>query len=269
MEHLPPSRTPSDPTWRPIFSAAETADGRTLPLPLSGSAEERRAHARIPVSVAATVHGDGRTQNVSTHDVSISGACVSTDIPLTVGSEVDVDVDLPTQTTPVRVKGEVRWSRKGKAGIVFRSGALAAVAAFVGTMLLAPTAEAAKTSVPTFDPNADVELDMKAGGERPDEFQLTQAFEQQYTSFDECVAAAKKNPNQTLPGDVDVEVLLNPKGHEPLGINAKMPDGVNKKSLRECLRGAVAAADYPAYDGVPVVVTFSFELDPGTYWEEE
>jgi hypothetical protein len=268
MEHLTP-RTSTDTSWRPILSAAEDGDGRMLPLPLSESTGERRAHTRIPISVAATVQGAGRTQHVATHDVSLSGACVSMDIPLEVGSEVEVDVNLPIRAQPVKVKGQVRWSRKGKAGIIFRSGALAAVAAFVGSMLVAPTAHAAKTAVPTFDPNADVVLDMKAGGERPDEFSLTQAFEQQYTSFDQCVADAKKNPNQTLPGDVDVEILLNPKGHEPLGINAKLPDEVNKKSLRECLRGAVAAADYPSYDGPPVVVTFSFELDPGTYWEEE
>jgi len=238
-------------------------------LPLSGSVDERRVHERIPVRLATTIRGDGHEQRVATHDISLGGACVSTDMPLEAGSTVDLDLDLPESSEPVRVKGEVRWSRKGRAGIIFRSGALAAVAAFVGTMLAAPTAEAARTSVPTFDPNADIVLDMKAGGERPDEFQLTEVFERQYTSFDECVAAAKKNPAETLPGDVDVEVLLNPKGHEPLGINAMLPKTVDKSSLRECLRGAVAAADYPAYDGVPVVVTFSFQLDPGTYWEEE
>ncbi len=263
-----PSRTQADKSWRPILSAAELGGGH-LPLPLATSTEERRAHTRIPLHVPATIYGEAGAQSVATHDLSISGACISTDVPLSVGSEVEVDVSLPTERAPVRVKGEVRWSRKGKAGIVFRSGGLAAVAAFVGGMLLAPTAQAAKTAIPTFDPNADVVLDMKAGGERPDEFSLTQAFEQQYASFDQCVADAKKNPNQTLPGDVDVEILLNPKGHEPLGINAKLPAEVDKRSLRECLRGAVAAADYPAYDGVPVVVTFSFELDPGTYWEEE
>jgi hypothetical protein len=267
MEHLPPSHPLSDTSWRPIFSAAETHAGNGLELSLPLDVDERRAHQRVPVSVAAQVRDDRGAQQVATHDLSISGACISTDIPLEVGSVVEVDVDLPDQA-PARVEAEVRWSRKGRAGIVFRSGAVAAIAAFVGTMLAAPTAEAAKTAVPTFDPNADVVLDMKAGGERPDEFQITQAFEQQYSSFDECVAAAKKNPNQTLPGDVDVEVLLNPKGHEPLGINAKLPDQVDKRSLRECLRGAVAAADYPSYDGPPVVVTFSFELDPGTYWDE-
>lgn len=268
MDHLPP-RIPTDSTWRPILSAAEASAGRTLALPLSESVEERRVHARIPARFAATVYGDGRAQAAATHDLSLRGACISTDIPLAVGSEVDVEVALPVRHEPVRVRGEVCWSKKGKAGIVFRSGALAAVAAFVGGMLLAPTAQAAKTSIPTFDPNADVVLDMKAGGERPDEYDLTQAFEQQYDSFDECVAAAKKDPNETLPGDVDVEVLLNPKGHEPLGINAKLPGEVDKSSLRECLRGAVAAAAYPSYDGPPVVVNFSFQLDPGTYWEEE
>lgn len=269
MEHLPSSRPSTDLSWRPVLAGADASGGRDLPLPLSASEDERRAHARVPVQLAAKVHGPNGSQDLATHDLSEGGACISMDAPLEIGSVVEVDVDLPNQLEPARVKAEVRWARKGKAGLIFRSGAVAAIAAFVGTMLAAPTAMAAKTSVPTFDPNADVQLDMKAGGERPDEFNLTQAFEQQYGSFDECVAAAKKNPNQTLPGDVDVEVLLNPKGHEPLGINAKLPDGVNKRSLRECLRGAVAAADYPAYNGVPVVVTFSFELDPGTYWEEE
>ncbi len=269
MEHLPSSRPHTDLSWRPIFSGADRAAGLSLLLPLSVGADERRAHTRVPVQLAATVHGPGGAQRLATHDLSESGACIATEQPLEIGSVVDVDVDLPNQVEPARVKAEVRWARKGKAGLIFRSGAVGVIAAFVGTMLAAPTAMAATTAIPTFDPNADVELDMKAGGERPDEFNLTQAFEQQYSSFDECVAAAKKNPNQTLPGDVDVEVLLNPKGHEPLGINAKLPDEVNQKSLRECLRGAVAAADYPAYNGVPVVVTFSFQLDPGSVWEEE
>lgn len=269
MEQLPSTPSTSDTSWRPIFAGAEASGGTTLQPPLSIDEDERRAHQRVPVALAAKVHDNSGSQAVATHDLSASGACIAVDIPLEVGSVVDVDVDLPDQDSPARVQAEVRWARKGRAGVVFRSGAVGAIAAFVGTMLAAPTAEAAKTAVPTFDPNADVVLDMKAGGERPDEFQLTQAFEQQYSSFDECVAEAKKNPNQTLPGDVDVEVLLNPKGHEPLGINAKLPNKVDKRSLRECLRGAVAAADYPSYDGPPVVVTFSFELDPGTYWEEE
>ena len=263
MQHVPVSPSESQASWSPNLSAS---NGHGTP---SASGEERRVHERVAVALPTTVSGDGHTQSVSTHDVSLSGACISLDVPLAVGSIVEVDVTLPTMAEPARVRGEVRWARQGRAGIIFRSGATAAIAAFVGSMLMSPEAMAAKTSVPTFDANADVVMDMKAGGERPDEFQLTSVFEQQYSSFDECVADAKKNPNKTLPGDVDVEILLNPKGHQPLGINATLPDSVNKGSLRECLRGAVAAADYPSYDGPPVVVTFSFELDPGTYWEEE
>jgi len=263
MEHLPVSPSTSQPSWRPNLSASP---GQNSP---DASGAERRVHERVAIALPTTVSGNGHTQSVATHDVSLGGACISVDVPLEVGSMVDVDVSLPTMAGPARVKGEVRWSRQGRAGIIFRSGATAAIAAFVGSMLMSPEAMAAKTSVPTFDANADVVMDMKAGGERPDEFQLTSVFEQQYSSFDQCVADAKKNPNKTLPGDVDVEILLNPKGHEPLGINATLPDTVDKRSLRECLRGAVAAADYPSYDGPPVVVSFSFELDPGTYWEEE
>ncbi len=262
MEHLLVSPSTSQPTWRRHISAWQ---GQGTP---SAGGEERRVHERVSIALPTKISGSGHTQSVSTHDVSLGGACISVDIPLEVGAMVEVDLSLPTQVAPARVRGEVRWSRQGRAGIIFRSGATAAVAAFVGSMLMSPEAVAAKTSVPTFDPNADVVIDMKAGGERPDEFHLITAFEQQYSSFDQCVADSKNNPDKTLPGDVDVEVLLNPKGHEPLGINATLPSTVDKGSLRECLRGAVAAADYPSYDGPPVVVSFSFQLDPGTEWEE-
>jgi len=63
---------------------------------------------------------------------------------------------------------------------------------------------------------------------------------------------------------VDV-VLLDPNGSTPLGGNAKLPPETGaKKRLRKCLRSVAAAANYPAYDGPPVVVEFSFELDPGS-----
>ncbi len=270
MEHLHTSLSSSDDTWRPIFSAAEVAAGQHLALPLVPRGDERRAHPRVPIMLAAEVRHGTETTVVATQDLSEAGACITTSDALPVGSEVEVDVELPNRNEPARVKAEVRWNRGGKAGLLFRSGSVAAIAAFVGSVLAAPVAMASTQAVvPQFDPDADIVLDMKAGGERPDEYAVMQAFEQQYGSFDECVAEAKNGRNKTLPGDVDVEVLLNPEGSQPLGINAKLDKSVDKHSLRECLRSAVAAAEYPAYDGPPVVVTFNFELDPGTVWEEE
>jgi hypothetical protein len=144
------------------------------------------------------------------------------------------------------------------------------VAAFVTALLGSTAAHAAtRSAVPEFDPNADVVLDMQAGGERPDDYAVLQAFEQQFDEFDLCVESSKNGKDKQLPGDVDVQVLLDPKGERPLGINATLPGKTQKdKNLRECLRTAIAAADYPSYNGVPVVVEFSFELDPGYTIEE-
>lgn len=150
------------------------------------------------------------------------------------------------------------------------AGHVGLIAAFLGCLTVGSNAPAAQTAVPEFDPEADVELDMQAGGERPDEHLLLQAFAQQYDDFDVCVSRAKGRSARQLPGDVAVAVLLNPRGRRPLGVNATLPKPVRKNGgLRECLRAAVAAAPFPRYDGVPVVAEFSFELDPDTVWVEE
>jgi len=147
--------------------------------------------------------------------------------------------------------------------------AVAALAAFLTALGGSMTAFAA-TTVPEFDPNADVTLDMEGGSERPDEYLVMQAFEQQFSAFDRCVEAAKNGADVRLPGDVDVEVLLNPKGNRPLGVNAELSDQLEQQQpLRECLRRAVADAKYPGYQGPPIVVDFSFELDPGSVYVEE
>jgi hypothetical protein len=232
---------------------------------------ERRAHPRVDVDVPVVInHGGGKLLSRS-RDLSAGGICVaySGDAPA-IGERVEMHVDLPGRAQPARIEAEVRWRAPGKVGLMFRSGARTAVAAFVAALLGSSVAHAAtQSTVPEFDPNADTVLDMEAGGERPDDYAVLQAFEQQFGDFDQCVERAKKGKDTQLPGDVDVQVLLDPKGERPLGINATLPDKVEKdKNLRACLRSAIAAADYPAYNGVPVVVEFSFELDPGYTIEE-
>lgn len=230
-------------------------------------AAERRAHQRFDISLRAKI-GEffGRTENLSE-----GGACLQHDPQrrFEIGETVEVEVDVPGRG-PAKIEAEVRWSGRGRTGLRFSGGARWAIAAFLTTMMAAAEVSAAQTAVPEFDPNADVQLDMEAGGERPQDYMVLEAFETRYDAFDKCVANAKKGKDRQLPGDVDVEVLLNPRGHKPLGVNAKMPSKVKKnKKLRECLRSAVASAPYPSYNGVPVVVQFSFELDPGTEWVEE
>jgi hypothetical protein len=189
---------------------------------------------------------------------------------LKVGDTVELAVRLPGRVKSTKLTAEVRWvDPRRNAGFQFRGGTGAKVAAFLAAFLSFSSMARADATVPEFDPNADVQLDMEAGGERPDEYNLLEAFQQQYDEFDQCVLSAKKGKDKQLPGDVDVSVLLNPRGAKPLGVNADLPDDVERDtSLRECLRSAVAAGPYPSYDGPPVVVQFSFELDPGMVDEE-
>lgn len=231
--------------------------------------DERRIHDRHAVGVTMRVRDGEDVIECRGENLSLGGACLvhrEQDEKFQVGRIVDVEVDLPGGAPRTKLRAEVRWATRGRAGLMFRGGAMAAVAAFIGTLLSGhPASAAASSTVPEFDPNADVVLDMNAGGERPDEYSVLQAFEQQYEAFDGCVAKAKKRAEQKLPGDVEVAVLLSPKGKRPLGVNAQLSTKVSSSEpLRQCLRSAIAAAPYPAYDGPPVVVQFSFELDPGS-----
>ena len=144
----------------------------------------------------------------------------------------------------------------------------AIVAALVGAGMLVSVTAAAEATAPTFDPQAPIILDHD-GAERPDELAVMAAFDSRQEAIDHCVAEVKRG-EEIVAGTADVEVLLNPEGKRPLGVNARLSEDAPKhESLRECLRAATSRAPFPAYDGPPVVVEFSFELDPGTYEEYE
>ena len=134
--------------------------------------------------------------------------------------------------------------------------------------------EAMTANVATFDPNADIALDLDAyGSERPNEYEIQQRFFDSFEAMDACVWSEKERTGKTeeqLPGDVQMAVKLNPKQSRPFGVNATLPDAVAKSTkLNECLREAAAGVAYPTYDGPPVVVNFEFELDAGSVWVEE
>lgn len=122
-------------------------------------------------------------------------------------------------------------------------------------------------NVASFDPTADVSLDMdKYGSERPDEYEVQQAFFGAFGDIDGCVLAEKdrRKTEEQLQGDVSMAVKLNPSKGRPFGVNAELPAGFEKATkLETCLREAAGTVGYPTYDGPPVVVEFEFELDPG------
>lgn len=129
-----------------------------------------------------------------------------------------------------------------------------------------------KATVASFDPNADVVLDLdKYGSERPDDYAAQMAFHQAFEPMDQCVVSAKQRkgmaPEKILAGDVDVAVKLEPKTGKPSAVNATLSKHDKDTILKECIREAVAGVQFPSYDGPPVVVEFYTELDAGTLEE--
>ncbi len=143
------------------------------------------------------------------------------------------------------------------------------------TVKLAGAADpgAVTANIAEFDPNADVSLDMdKYGSERPDEYEVQQAFFAAFDRINECVLAEheRRKSEEQFPGDVSMAVKLNPEAPRPFGVNATLPSGFEEaEQLETCMREAVGDVQFPTYDGPPVVVEFEFELDPGFVWVEE
>jgi len=60
--------------------------------------------------------------NAFTHDLSVSGARISSLVDYPVGSVIRIDIDLTRTHQSLRVDGEVVWSRKSKDGKRFEIG---------------------------------------------------------------------------------------------------------------------------------------------------
>jgi hypothetical protein len=128
-------------------------------------------------------------------------------------------------------------------------------------------------NVAEFDRTADISLDMdKYGSERPDEYAVQQAFFAAFDGIGGCVEAEhnrrKTELSDTFDGDVTMSIKLNPEQPRPFGVNATLPEGFEKSDkLKDCMREAVGAVEFPSYNGPPVIVDFEFELDPE--WVDE
>jgi hypothetical protein len=130
-----------------------------------------------------------------------------------------------------------------------------------------------KANLGTFDPNADVALDLdKYGSNRPDDYAVQMAFNASFAGLDACVAAAKErrgiSADTQLQGDLDLQVKLEPNTGGVLAVNATLPGKYAKdKVLDQCIRDAVGEVEFPKYDGPPVVAEFYTQLDAGSMEE--
>lgn len=126
-----------------------------------------------------------------------------------------------------------------------------------------------KASIGTFDPNADLGIDLSNfGSERPDDYEVQMAINQGFAAMDACVAAAKErrgiSADTQLEGDLDLQVKLEPKTGKAMAVNATLPAKYAKdKTLDQCIRDAVGGVEFPKYDGPPVVAEFYTQLDAG------
>ncbi len=228
----------------------------------------RRAHDRLPLRVPVSARCADGTVAGPSEDLSIGGAKLrfGEGKAPEIGEQIEVQVALPGNDAPLQATAKVRWhGAAGSCGVSFDRKAQAVLSAFFAAMCTLSSATAvAATAVPTFDPNATVEV-QDTGGERPDEHVIEGAFKAQNEALDQCV----KQTKGAIKGKAKVEVLLNPAGNRPLGINAMLPKKLRSNAaLRECVRTATAAAPFPAYDGPPVMVDLDFQIDPGSDVEE-
>lgn len=231
----------------------------------------RRTTERFELRMPIQAQANGLVCTGASTNFSSGGACLEIEgATPAIGESITVQFAVPGAPETIAVDAEVRWTAPGakpKLGIMFRAGHQRLLAALVAGVIGAGSATAsaaATTNVPTFDPSADVVMDMDSGGERPDSQSVLEAFSRRYDAIDACVVDSRGKSEKQMNGEAHVAVLLNPKGATPLGVNADLPAPAAKdRRLRECLRAATAGADFPSYDGPPIVVEFDFELDPG------
>ena len=130
-----------------------------------------------------------------------------------------------------------------------------------------------KASIGTFDPNADLGLDLSQfGSDRPDDYAVQMAFNQSFPGLDACVASFKESKgiasDTQIEGDLDLQVKLEPKTGKAMAVNATLSGKYAKdQKLSDCLREAVASVEFPKYDGPPVVAEIYTQLDGGTIEE--
>ena len=75
-------------------------------------ADDKRQHARIPVSLAVSYPSRGDLQKDLVTDLSPGGLFVRTSKPLPIGTEVDLEVTLDDADVPMHVRGKVIWLRQ-------------------------------------------------------------------------------------------------------------------------------------------------------------
>src|SRR5262245_10757786 len=73
--------------------------------------DNKRQHARIPVSLQVSYLSKGDLQRDLVINLSPGGLFVRTSKPLDIGTEVDLEVLIANEEAPIHVRGKVMWLR--------------------------------------------------------------------------------------------------------------------------------------------------------------
>ncbi|MBX7080573.1 MAG: hypothetical protein K1X88_15345 [Nannocystaceae bacterium] len=114
--------------------------------------------------------------------------------------------------------------------------------------------------VPRYDASATVVLDPAAGSERLDDTTVRAHLRKLEPSFDRCIADAVTAGVTVGSGRVDFVFGLAPSG-KVTGVTAKAPAAIRDSGVIPCLRTVVFEHRFPDYDGPPMGVDYSFEID--------
>jgi uncharacterized protein (TIGR02266 family) len=73
--------------------------------------DNKREHQRIPVSLQVSYLSKGDLQRDLVVNLSPGGLFVRTSKPLDIGTDVDLEVLIAQEETPIHVRGKVMWLR--------------------------------------------------------------------------------------------------------------------------------------------------------------
>ena len=76
--------------------------------------KDRRRYARVPLRVFVRLKTDKGIQHYYSKNISAGGIFLLSETPLSEETEVELDMDLPGLSAPVRARGEVVWINRQK-----------------------------------------------------------------------------------------------------------------------------------------------------------
>lgn len=124
----------------------------------------------------------------------------------------------------------------------------------------APFTPVNDSHVPQFS-SAPVNLDKYEGSERLDDATVDREMNKLVPKFQRCVTAAAEASDEDLGrGTLRFKIRLGPEG-KILGVSVTAPASLQVFGIVPCARKTVYDHRFPRYDGPPMQVDFSFDVD--------